>query len=382
MTDIRSIPVDFITTSQQLLDLTDEISHLDRIAVDTETNSSHGYPERVCLIQIATFEKAFLLDPLMIEDMSPLGLVLANDSVQKVMHASDQDVRWLERDWGFRTRNVFDTSVAARFAGKSKLGLGNLLFEMLNISIAKDPRMQRSDWARRPLEHEAVLYAITDVWYLFALQDELYRQLRQLGRVDWLIEELARLDDVKYVRPDPEYAFLAMKGTGKMNGRQLAVAKHLFRFREAEAIRQGRPPYFVLSNEALIHLADNPEASLIEVPGVSQYVVDRFGRRIREAIREGLRVAPVNRPRGIRCRPMNVLQSEQLARLTQWRTEQAERLGIEVSLIWPKVSLNRLARKPDSVHTELASSQIRRWQVAEFGAMIRGLTEADSSQLG
>lgn len=379
MTDIPSIPVEFITTSQKLSDLTDEISRLERIAVDTETNSRHGYPERVCLIQIATFEKAYLLDPLMIDDMSPLGLVLADDSVQKVMHAADQDVRWLERDWGFRTRNVFDTSVAARFAGKSRLGLGNLLFEMLSISIAKDPRMQRSDWARRPLEHEAVLYAITDVWYLFALQDELYSQLRQLGRVDWLIEELARLDDVKYAPPDPEYAFLAVKGTGKMNGRQLAVAKHLFQFREAEAIRQGRPPYFVLSNEALIHLADNPEVSLIEVPGVSQYVVTRFGRQIQEAVREGLRVAPVNRPSIIRCRPMNVLQSEQLARLTQWRTEQAERLGLEVSVIWPKVSLNRLARKPDSVHTELTSPQIRRWQVAEFGAMIRGLSEAASS---
>lgn len=382
MTDVLSIPAEFITTSQQLLNLTDEISRLDRIAVDTETNSRHGYPERVCLIQIATFEKAYLIDPLMIEDMSPLGLVLADSSVQKVMHAADQDVRWLERDWGFRTRNVFDTSVAARFAGKSKLGLGNVLLEMLGVSITKDPRMQRSDWARRPLEREAILYAITDVWYLFALQDELYGQLTQLSRVDWLIEELARLDDVKYDPPDPEYAFLAVKGTGKMNGRQLAVAKHLFQFREAEAIRQGKPPYFVFSNQALIYLANEPEVPLIEVPGVSQYVVSRFGRSIQKAIREGLRVAPVNRPSVVKCRPMNVLQSNQLVKLTQWRTEQAERLGLEGSLIWPKASLIRLARKPNSVHTELISPQIRRWQVAEFGAVIRQLSETSSSELG
>ncbi len=128
-----------------------DMSGATRLAVDTEADSRHHYPEKVCLIQVATPQRAYLIDSLAALDVSPLGNVLADPDVEKVLHGADFDLRGLNRDFGFTTRSLYDTNVAAMFAGLDRFALAALIEDLLVIVIHKDQRLQRADRSRRPL---------------------------------------------------------------------------------------------------------------------------------------------------------------------------------------------------------------------------------------
>ena len=105
------IAIDLLTTSDQVSGLARILLQERRIAIDTESNSRHRYPERVCLIQVATNSKVYLIDALTVDDMKPMGEVMADDRVVKVIHGADYDIRCLDREWGFQVRNLYDTSI-------------------------------------------------------------------------------------------------------------------------------------------------------------------------------------------------------------------------------------------------------------------------------
>ena len=167
------------------------------VGIDIESNGFFRYPERICLIQISASGRVYLIDPLAIEDMSPLGKALADRSIQVVLHSGDNDVRSLDRDWGFRVGNLFDTSIAAAFAGIKQLGLASTLQEVMDVTIPKDKKVQRSDWTVRPLSDVALTYAAEDVRHLLGLRDKLLERLHGLGRVHWVEEECDRLSKIR-----------------------------------------------------------------------------------------------------------------------------------------------------------------------------------------
>ena len=189
-----------------------------RFALDTEANSRHRFPERVCLLQAATAGQTYVLDPLAVPDLPGLGAVLADPSIEKVLHGADYDLRGLNRDWGFTLRNAYDTDIAARFAGQERTGLSALLEEILGINIPKKAALQKSDWTRRPLSDDALAYAASDVAHLLELRDALDRRLIDLGRSSWAAEEFARLEEVRHTTPDPAMVFPI--GQGQQNTRR------------------------------------------------------------------------------------------------------------------------------------------------------------------
>ena len=113
----RRLPVQFIEDSLEITDLVSILNDESAVALDTESNSRHGYPEKVCLIQIATSSGIYLVDSLAVNDLEILEPLLNNPSITKVMHGSDYDIRCLDRQWKLRIRSLFDTGVAARFVG-------------------------------------------------------------------------------------------------------------------------------------------------------------------------------------------------------------------------------------------------------------------------
>ncbi len=347
----------------------------ERIALDTEGNSFHRYPERLCLVQIAASSGTYIIDPIAIDDPAPLGVLLAEPRVEKVVHSADYDVRSLDREWGFRIRNLFDTSIAAKFAGAERLALDTVLVDVLGVEIAKDTRLKRSDWSLRPLSETALEYAADDVAHLVAFRDSLAGRLASLGRQAWVAEECARMEQIRYSPPDPpEVAFLSMKGSRKLNGRGLAVLRELVVFRDAEARRRGVPPYRVVPNDALLFLAESPGSDLADVPGLGESTRRRIGRELLAAVRAGGAAQPVSRPRPLTMpepRPTQA-QLDRFQALRQWRTEQGVRLGLDPALVWPMPSMELLARSPQALAEELASSTaVRRWQRAEFSASLR-----------
>ncbi len=354
-----------------------DIGAASRIGVDTEADSRHHYPEKVCLVQVATDRAAYVIDPLAIDDLSALGRVLGDPRVEKVLHGADYDLRGLDRDFAFPVKPLYDTNVAARFAGLERFGLGALMEDVLGIVIPKQAALQKSDWSRRPLRPEALSYGAEDVVHLGALRDSLDERLRALGRQAWAAEECERLSAVRYSAPDPDTAFLSVKGAGRLDGRALAVLRPLYEMREAEARRRNLPQAYVLSAEAMVHLASHPDAALAVVPGMGAATVRRLGDAVRRAVRSGQQAPPYARPRPEvppLPRPTSA-ESKRMGRLKAWRQAHGKRLALDPALLWPARSLDRLARAPGTLEEESRSSDVRRWQAAELGASLRELLD-------
>ena len=356
------------------------------LALDTESNSLYVYRERVCLIQIGTKEETFLLDPLAVDDLSSLGLLLADSSLVKVLHGSDYDLRSLNRDYGFTIQGLFDTQVAARFLGSTSPNLASVLENSLGISIPKSRKLQTSDWGSRPLSSLAIEYAANDVAYLVAVAANLREKLLQVGRLAWVAEECQRLQQTKYSPPQPpEVTFLRIKGSDRLKPRELAILKELFLAREEAAARLDCPPFKVLSNEALTHIAlssSTSSAALIEgIAGLSPLVMRRWGTLIRDAIARGQQGPEYHRaPRERRERTWTPESKERLQRFKRWRAARGAALGLDPALLWPAPSLERRALHGalhigggENRRPPLDEPEVRDWQRREFEAELEAI---------
>ena len=337
------------------------------VALDTEANGYHRHPERVCLIQLATPKRLYVIDPIEIDDMSPLGPLLASRRVEKMIHGADYDIRGLDRDWGFRIANIFDSSIAARFAGMEKIGLAAALEECLGIHVEKLKRLQRADWSRRPLSEEALTYAADDVAHMLPLRDALLERLQGLGRAAWVAEEFARLEEIRYSPPDPpEVACFSYKGSRDLDGRGRAILKELALAREAEALRRGVPTFRIMRSEDLVGIAAAPDDQE-SVGKLLKRSHPGFANRLRRALSKGKKAPPDERPRTSTAPPrMTAEQQARLKDLKAWRNARAEELALDVSVIWPAASLDRLAREPESLGEEIDAAEVRRWQAERF----------------
>ena len=369
MTVSLPIPIEIVSQAAQLDASVRAMLDSSEIALDTESNSFHRYPEQLCLIQIATPHRVYVIDAILLKEIGTLKEVL-DSSITKVVHGADYDIRSLDRHYGFRIRNVYDTNIAARFAGLTRVGLAALLEDLLGVTIPKSTQLQRADWGQRPLSAKAIDYAATDVRHLFALKETLVQRLQAMGRTEWVTEECARLEEVRYAAPSLETAYRSIKGTKDLNGRGLAILRSLFLFREEEALRQHRPPFFVIPHTALITLATSPTMALSEVPGLGQTGLKRFGLGLQQALREGLAAPPITRPLPMTNKRMSREQIQRLGHLKAWRISLGTTLSLDPSLLWPTASLERLAKAPDMLDSELTSADIRHWQRERFAAAL------------
>src|SRR5438105_3696338 len=159
------------------------------VAVDTEADSLHAYPEKVCLIQISTIAGDRLIDPLACLNLDPLLDALSGHEL--IMHGADYDLRLLRRHHDFVPSAIFDTMLAARLLGLRQFGLGFLVDQYLQVKLEKGP--QKANWALRPLTERMERYARCDTHYLKPLTDRLRPELEAKGRLAWHQESCARL---------------------------------------------------------------------------------------------------------------------------------------------------------------------------------------------
>jgi ribonuclease D len=373
----REVSYVWVDDPKGLRDAVTSISSATRLGVDTEADSRHHYPEKTCLIQIVASDRVFVIDPLADIDIGELREIFERPEVEKIFHGADFDLRGLNRDWGFELQSVYDTNTGARFAGLERFGYAALIEDLIGPVIAKDQRLQRSDWSKRPLTDAALEYAAADVIYLGDVRDAIDERVIKLGRSAWVAEELDRIEQIRYTPPDPDAAYLSVRGSHKLDGRGLSVLKALWDLREAEARKLDRPTAFVISAEALIAIATEPDVDLADVKGLGQQTRRRLGSSISRAVKAGLEAEPSKRPPGrspFRPRP-SAVEAERLNKLKEWRIAEGEKLSMDPSLLWPMRSLERLAREPESFDGELASPDIRRWQRGEFEAAVRALLE-------
>ena len=279
-----------------------------RLALDTEFMGEGRYRTLLCLVQLAIPEQAgageriVLIDPLDEDlDASPLAAVMADPSVQIVVHAGRQDIALLRRRLQTEVSSVFDTQVAAGFAGLgAQSSYDSLLNDILGLRVAKTASFTR--WDSRPLSPEQLAYAREDVVHLLELAAELERRLAELGRLEWAREEcepLARASDER----DAETIFSRLPRVASLGASARPVARELVSWRERTAERQNRPVQSVLGDAALVEIARRKPSSRRELERVRGIGGAGSGRRadeLLEVIAQGARRPPDPAPPGSR----------------------------------------------------------------------------------
>jgi ribonuclease D len=347
------------------------------IAADTEAAGYHRYLDRISLIQLSTREENFLIDPLAIEDLSPLRPLFEDPEVETVFHDADYDLRIMDRDLGIRVRGLFDTQIAAAFLGDRQLGLGAVLENYLGLKLPK--AYQRADWAERPLSEGMKDYAAQDTAHLPALRDRLRAALVEKGRLAWAEEEFLRREETRWVEAeDPESAFMRMKGARDVPPRGLAVLRELFAWRESVASERDVATFRVVPNQTLLGLSVNPPrstGSLREVSGLSDGLVHRRGREIIEAVNRGLGLPEEELPRYPRGRRFerDPEVDERSERLKEVRNRRAETLDLDPGFLMSRAQLEEIARRNPRAAEQLEEiPDVRRWQIEALGSDLLG----------
>ncbi len=292
-------PPRLMTTAAEIALLVDEVRAAGRLAIDTEFVWERTYRPVLGVVQVATDKTSAVVDAVTAKDLSPLFPVLCDPAVPVVLHGGGQDLDIFASLMGEPVRGVVDTQVVAAFLGYGlQVGLGVLLERVLKIRIRKDQTY--TDWVRRPLRPEQLVYAREDVVHLLPLYDLLQSDLDKRGRTVWVEEELRTLEDAARFVPLPaEERYRTVKGWLRLHGRDLAVLRALAAWRERAAARADIRPGFLANDIVLTSLAGRPVDTLEElrhVRGLSAGMVDRHGRALLAAMREGRECPPERWP--------------------------------------------------------------------------------------
>jgi len=285
--------------SPSLVGLVDRATRVGRIGIDTEFVGEGHYRTLLCLIQLVVDDDdgltVLVVDTLDgSTDLAPLARVLADPEVEVVVHAGRQDVALLRRCLPTEVTRLFDTQIAAGFAGlPAQAGYDTLLREVLGVNVQKTASYTR--WDRRPLSDEQLGYAREDVLHLLDLSTELQRTLAASGRLEWAREECRMLEQASDSR-DPDLVFARLPRINSLKASARAVARELVEWRERVASEQDRPASTVLNDAALVELAKRrprTASELDQIRGVNPGSLRRRGVELLAAIERGTRRDPI-----------------------------------------------------------------------------------------
>lgn len=374
MKDNNSFSYSAIDSFPQLKAIAGELEKEKTIAVDLEADSMYHFREKVCLIQMATRKKSIIIDPLRIDDLSPLKPLFLRDDIKKIFHGADYDVRCLYRDFDVKINNLFDTQIASMFLGVNETSLDAVLQHRFKVRLNK--KYQKKDWSVRPLPEEMLSYAAMDVKYLLPLCDQLKTALAQLNRLSWVEEECEMLSKVRPASVNNEPLFLKFKGAGRLDPRTLAILESLLVFRKRMAEKKDKPLYKIFRNASLMriamHMPPNKER-LAAMGELSQKQIGMYGDGLIRAVTRASKMADDNLPAypRERSRPMKVGVPERVRTLKSWRQSRANRLNMDPALICNNALAGFIAtRNPRDIAGLQTIPGIRKWQIREFGKEI------------
>jgi ribonuclease D len=348
------------------------------LAVDTESNSLYVYREQVCLIQISVPGADYLIDPLALDDLSTLGPLLSDPSVLKVFHGAEYDLSVLNRDLQFTVANMFDTMWASRILGWPEHGLAALL--RVHFGVILNKKYQRANWGLRPLPPAQLDYARLDTHFLLPLYEIQAQELETHQRWPQARHHFAQLTKTRWEPKefDP-LGFWRIPGVRELDDVGRGILRELYLYRDRQARAENRPPFRVISNQALLTLSEEPPPSLRDlhqVKGVSPDMVRRYGEGLWAAIGRGAGqpLAWEGRPRSgnngtgkMNARPSAACQAR-FEVLRTWRNAAAEARGVEPDMVLTNQSLWAVAQRNPRSRAELTHNDLlAHWQVDEFG---------------
>jgi ribonuclease D len=364
-----------ITRPGPLRNLVDRLERERILAVDTESNSLYAYREQVCLIQFSTPNEDILVDPLALDDLSPLAPLFADPKIEKVFHAAEYDLITLKRDFGFRFENLFDTMMAARILGWEEVGLGSILKAEFGVQL--DKRFQRANWGQRPLPRELLSYARLDTRYLIALRGRLQQELQEKGLLALANEDFGRLRHVNGRSPENQPdACWRVSGSYDLSGQEAAVLQELCRYRDQVARSLNRPLFKVIGDRALLGIAKVAPGDVRDLNRsglLSPRQLQRHGEALVRAVRRGLKAEPIYPPRS--PRPEDAYLGR-LDALREWRKRKGRDLGVSSDVVIPRDLMYTLVEEnPQDADTLAQVMKDVPWRLDRFGDEILAVLE-------
>ena len=353
-----------ITTTDELAAFCKPLADTEFVAVDTEFMRERTYWPKLCLAQVAGPDDAAAIDALAEGiDLSPLDELMANPKVLKVFHAARQDLEIFYLRMTTVPTPLFDTQVAAMVCGHGEAAS----YESLATKLAKakiDKSSRFTDWSRRPLSERQITYALSDVTHLRVVYEKLRRQLEKSGRLPWIAEEMAVLNDPATYRADPELAWRRLKPRGA-SPRLLGILKEVAAWRERTAQRIDIPRQRLLRDEQLLEIASHAPKTTDELAatrGLGRGFAEGWqGRELMEAIEKARQIPEADLP--TRDKAPEQLRApgavvDLLRTLLRLKAEQA---GVAARLVANADELDRLAAGKRDIHA------LKGWRNEVFG---------------
>ncbi|NNE95990.1 MAG: hypothetical protein HKN24_08170 [Acidimicrobiales bacterium] len=361
-----------ITAAADLDSFIDRALAFDRYAIDTEFHREKTFFPRVALVQMAVEDELVLIDPLEV-DLAPLSALLDSERLC-VMHAASQDLEVMLRACGVLPRRLFDTQIAASFLGLASASLATLLSRYEGVQLAKGDRL--TDWLRRPLRDEQLTYAAADVQYLLSVADKLSVQLEERNRGAWVEDECHNLLLSATRQRTPTESLRRIKEARSLKGRSLAIAQELVIWRERRAAEVDIPLRSVLSDIALVGVAQRAPRSIAELKAIRGVDGRHTGQPVGDALLEVVkRARHLDPPEPLRSRNADLDRSLRpvVSLVTSWVSQVARDADLDPAALATRSDV-------ESFLTEGAASRLDEgWRNELIGGPIKMLVRGEAA---
>jgi ribonuclease D len=250
---LAALPEHLVAHPDQLAPCLDHLENAPIIGFDTEFVGEDAYRPELCLVQIATEEALFVIDPFSCGPLLRFWRILTDPAKTVVVHAGREDIRICHFAIGQSPR-VFDVQLAAGLVGYSyPIGYAGLVQDLLGSRMSKGETL--TDWRRRPLQPAQVRYAFDDVRYLIPAWKRLTERLTKWDRLTWADEEFAGFVKKAVADDATTERWRKVKGIGGLDRRGLAIVREVFGWRDSFAQRVNRPPRMLLRDDLIAEIA-------------------------------------------------------------------------------------------------------------------------------
>lgn len=368
----NGMPVCYLETRADLAEAARGWLDCVAVALDTEFMRVRTFHAQAALFQVCDGRGCFLVDPLAIDDLQPLGELLAAPHVTKIMHSCSEDLEVCERRLGVLPEPLVDTQIVAAFSGHPlSVGYQKILAAELGVQLHKSET--RTDWLQRPLSPAQLHYAAEDVAFLLPLWHELADRIAGSANAGWALAECAAALARFRGRGTADYR--AVSGAWRLDRRGLAVLRALHAWREDLARSRDLPRSWLLADAVLLDLAQlqpRREADLAAVAELPDGTRRRHGGALLAAVAGALTLAAGDLPPPVPA-PLDVPQGKRLKRLRAYTVERAEALGVAPEMLARRRDFEELLRWVDGVAGQGAPALLDGWRQAVIGEELLAL---------
>lgn len=381
--DKPRLPVSYVDSLESLADLNSALKGLSRVALDAERASGFRYSQRAYLIQIATSEEIFLVDPSALTELDASwseSLAKVLNPLTWLLHAATQDLPCLA-ELGLLPSAIIDTELGSRLAGLERVGLGSIALELLDLELAKEH--SAADWSLRPLSEEMLDYAALDVDVMFEVWEKLEAILIEQGKLAWAMEEFDYLVGFK-PKPIAAEPWRNLPGLSKVKDiTRVKIAAGLWLLRDEIARERDVAPGRLVPDRSIAAVIEQPPKSKSELASnkafqgrASRSLLNEWWQAIVESKDLDIELTPKERGNGIPShRSWEKRFPDAHKRLEQTRpllVALGEELKIPVENLLTPDTLRRVCFEPSpDISAQLSELGARSWQIALTADLIR-----------